>query len=94
MEAKVAAIASASAPGLRPKPRTHVVRIDPAPEAMTPDPVELRLVIEEDEAGGGYVYKTINRATGEIVQQLPRAEVLKLKHAVKYEAGTIVRAGA
>jgi len=36
------------------------------------DEAELRLVIEEDEASGAYVYKTVNRRTGEVVQQLPR----------------------
>jgi flagellar protein FlaG len=60
----------------------------------TPDPVDLRLIIEEDQASGSYVYKTINRATGEVVQQLPRAEILKLKDQISYVAGGVVRTKA
>jgi flagellar protein FlaG len=54
----------------------------------------VRLVIEEDQATGAYVYKTINRETGEVIQQLPRAEVLKLKEDPSYAAGTIIRTKA
>jgi flagellar protein FlaG len=54
----------------------------------------MRLVIEEDKAAGSYVYKTINRLTGEVVQQLPRDQVLKLREALEYEAGDVVRAKA
>jgi len=54
----------------------------------------MRLVIEEDKASGTYVYKTVNRRTGEVVQQLPREQVLKLREALHYEAGSIVRAKA
>jgi flagellar protein FlaG len=95
MDSKVAAIASASDPG---KSRAQAsVRTAPggeAPEATGPEPVEMRLVIEEDHASGSYVYKTINRATGEVLQQLPRAEVLKLREELKYAAGTIIRTEA
>ena len=54
----------------------------------------MRLVIEEDKASGSYVYKTVNRRTGEVVQQLPREQILKLREALNYEAGSIVRAKA
>jgi flagellar protein FlaG len=54
----------------------------------------MRLVIEEDKASGTYVYKTVNRRTGEILQQLPREQILKLRDALTYEAGHIVRAQA
>jgi flagellar protein FlaG len=58
------------------------------------DEAELRLVIEEDEATGAYVYKTVNRRTGEVVQQLPREEVLKLARHVDYHAGGVIRTKA
>jgi flagellar protein FlaG len=64
------------------------------PVAKGPDPVEMRLVIEMDQASGSFVYKTINRLTGEVVQQLPRAEVLKLRDAGQYTAGTVIRTKA
>ena len=56
--------------------------------------MDLRLVIEEDKAAGSYVYKTIDRRTGEVIQQLPRDQVLRLREALDYEAGDVVRAKA
>lgn len=55
-----------------------------------PDEAEMRLVIELDKASGSYVYKTINRLTGEVLSQLPRAEVLKLRDEVQYAAGDVI----
>ena len=54
----------------------------------------MRLVIEEDKASGSYVYKTIDSRTGEVLQQLPRDQVLKLRDEVAYEAGNVVRTKA
>ncbi|TAL38578.1 flagellar protein FlaG [Phenylobacterium sp.] len=55
-----------------------------------PDEAEMRLVIELDKASGSYVYKTINRLTGEVLSQLPRAEVLKLRNEAQYAAGDVI----
>ncbi len=55
-----------------------------------PAPADLRLIIEEDQVHGGYVYKTLDRATGEIVKQFPREEVLRIGAEEDYEAGEIV----
>ena len=63
-------------------------------EPTGPDVAEMRLVIEMDQASGSFIYKTINRLTGEVVQQLPRAEVLKLRDAGQYTAGTVIRTKA
>lgn len=54
----------------------------------------MRLVIEEDKASGSYVYKTVNRLTGEVLMQFPRDAVLKLRERVDYEAGAVIRAKA
>ena len=54
----------------------------------------MRLVIEEDQASGSFVYKTINRLTGEVVQQFPRAEVLKLRSQAQYAAGSVIKTEA
>jgi len=35
------------------------------------------LVIEKDEITGGFVYKSIDRETGEVIKQYPREEVLR-----------------
>lgn len=75
----------------RPEP-TGVNALPPAP--TSPDPADLRLVIEEDKATNSYVYKTVNRLTGEVIQQLPRDQILKLREQLDYEAGAVVRAKA
>ena len=59
-----------------------------------PDEAEMRLVIEMDKASGLYVYKTINRLTGEVLSQLPRAEVLKLRSEPQYTAGDVFKTEA
>lgn len=55
------------------------------------DSADLRLVIEQDQASGGYVYKTVNRLTGEVVLSLPRDDVLRLREDSHYAAGSVVR---
>jgi flagellar protein FlaG len=96
MESKVAAFAATPDPTFGQQPPT--ARPDPGPvrERATPitDPVDLRLVIEEDEASGTYVYKTVNRRTGEVVLQLPRDQVLRLRQDTGYVAGHVIRAKA
>ena len=64
------------------------------PAADIQDAVDFRLVIEEDAASGSYIYKTLDRRTGEVIQQFPRDEVLKLKETKDYSAGSIVNARA
>ena len=69
------------------------------PSAPTPDPAatagpatsDLRLVIEDDTKAGCFVYKTINWRTGEIVQQLPREQLIKLREADYYAAGSVIK---
>ena len=56
---------------------------------VTPEP-DLRLVIEEAGVAGEFVYKTIDRRSGEVVLQLPREEVLRLREADSYEAGDLI----
>ena len=51
---------------------------------------DLRLVIEEDANTGSFVYKTLDRRTGEVVQQLPRDAVLKLQSDGGYTPGQVV----
>ena len=66
----------------------------PAPVVPSTDPVDLRLIIEEDKASGSYIYKTVNRVTGEVIQQLPREEVLRMRDGSSYVAGVVVRTKA
>ncbi|MCY1647457.1 hypothetical protein OVA11_10435 [Caulobacter sp. SL161] len=54
-----------------------------------PQPGDLRLVIEHDDASGAYVYKTVDRRTGETLQQFPREEILKMRDGPDYESGDV-----
>ncbi|WP_062098537.1 MULTISPECIES: flagellar protein FlaG [unclassified Caulobacter] len=54
-----------------------------------PQPGDLRLVIEHDEASGEFVYKTVDRRTGETLQQFPREEVLRMRDGADYESGDV-----
>ncbi|OYU71678.1 MAG: hypothetical protein CFE28_11260 [Alphaproteobacteria bacterium PA2] len=54
------------------------------------DEADLRLVIEEDR--GSYIYKTINRTTGETLAQYPREDIVKMREASDYTAGSVVNA--
>ncbi|HEX4197912.1 MAG TPA: hypothetical protein VHZ26_10755 [Caulobacteraceae bacterium] len=75
---------------------------DPAPQpapaaaaqASGPAPADLRLVIEDDQAAGCFVYKTIDWRTGQVVQQLPREQLLKLRESDSYLAGDVIKTKA
>jgi len=54
-----------------------------------PLPGDLRLVIEQDGDTGDYIYKTVDRRTGETLQQFPREEILKLREASGYATGRV-----
>jgi flagellar protein FlaG len=49
-----------------------------------------RLVIEEGPQAGSFIYKTLDRITGEVVRQLPREQVIDLMQAAQYSAGTVI----
>lgn len=59
------------------------------PVAAGPQPGDLRLVIEQDSASGTYVYKTVDRRTGDVLQQFPREDVLRFKQAEHYDPGEV-----
>jgi flagellar protein FlaG len=48
-----------------------------------------RLVIEEGPQAGTFIYKTMDRVTGEVVKQLPREQVVDLMRAADYSAGAV-----
>ena len=54
-----------------------------------PQPGDLRLVIEQIGDIGDYVYKTVDRRTGETLQQFPREEIVKLREASRYHTGDV-----
>lgn len=66
----------------------------PTVAVQPPAPADVRLVIEEDPAHGTYIYKTIDRRTGEVIQSLPRESLLRLSNDEAYSSGALVRASA
>ena len=70
----------------------------PPPSTASPpalaDPADLRLVIEDDQAAGCFVYKTIDWRTGEVVQQIPREQILKMREEPAYLAGDVIKTKA
>jgi flagellar protein FlaG len=57
--------------------------------ASGPQPGDLRLVIEQDPSSGTFVYKTVDRRTGDVLQQFPREDVLRFKQAEHYDPGEV-----
>ena len=55
---------------------------------------DVRLIIEDDQAAGGFVYTTVDRRTGAVIRQLPRDGLLKLGEAADYAAGALIRTRA
>tara|TARA_R110002167_G_scaffold14667_11_gene59199 strand:+ start:3880 stop:4182 length:303 start_codon:yes stop_codon:yes gene_type:complete len=53
-----------------------------------------RLVIEEGSREGSFVYKTLDRLTGEVIRQLPREQVAELKGQAGYAAGAVIDTSA
>ncbi len=97
MSTKIGAVAPMSDPGsgafLKPQPG-GIGAAAAGKTGQTHDPADLRLVIEPDGKTGAYVYKTLDRRTGEVVNQFPREEVLRLQEDERYRAGRVVDAKA
>ena len=95
METKATKLASISDQTRNRQPSHAPSAPDTAPLAVRiaagdENQADLRLVIEEQ--GGSYVYKTVDRRTGDIVAQYPREELLKMREEDDYAAGTVIRA--
>ncbi len=70
--------------------------VDPAPVAPPAppaddrdDPSRLRLIIEAT-GRGRFIYKILDRVTGEVIRQLPREEVERLKADPTYRGGKVI----
>jgi len=55
---------------------------------------ELRLTVDKDPDTGGWVYRAINRYTGEVVSQLPHETVMQMQKSQRYQAGSVIRTEA
>jgi flagellar protein FlaG len=60
------------------------------PQTPSQDPADYQLVIQDDKAAGSFVYMTIDRRTGQVVSQLPREEVIKMREAFDYASGAVI----
>lgn len=65
-----------------PAPQPAALPVAPAPD--------LRLNIDRDQASGEFVYKFVDPQTGQVIAQIPDAEMLKLRAAAEYSAGRVV----
>ena len=63
--------------------------VKPAAPSVADKIVDYRLVIEEDPVTGSFIYKTVDRRTGEVVNQFPREQVLRLKESEAYSPGKV-----
>lgn len=61
----------------------------PKPPIQSNDAGRYRLTIEEGP--GGFVYKTRDRVTGEVIRQLPREDVVKMRHSPAYGPGELIK---
>jgi flagellar protein FlaG len=91
MKATIAPALSIQDPGVYPTPPVPAVDARPASEAPRQN-ADLRLVIEEDPVSGTFVYKTLDRRTGEIVKQFPREDMVRLKDTAGYAPGAVIDA--
>lgn len=87
-------VAASPTPAHAPEP-SEGAKVVPAIEAPAPpvdngpQPGDLRLVIEQDGNSGEYIYKTVDRRTGETLNQFPREQILKLRLAEAYHSGDV-----
>jgi len=56
-----------------------------------PPEYTLRLTVDKDPRTGEWVYKAIDRYTGQVVRQMPRQELLDMKHSSTYETGSFIK---
>lgn len=76
------------------QPQQQVQQPAPAPAEPPPTAMNLdtRLVIEEDKQTRTFIYKTLDRETGEVLQQFPREQVLRLRQDPSYTPGQVLKA--
>ncbi len=88
---------SASSTGTAPPPSAGSAGSSGGQEAPTGNQTplsenpDLGLEIQDDQAAGAYVYKTIDRRTGAVVSQWPTEQLLRLREAPSYAAGSLIR---
>jgi flagellar protein FlaG len=75
--------AATAAPAAEAKPtRTHIETAQPVEPVVNVQP-GTRLTITKDEAANTFVYRSINRDTGEVMWQYPVEQVLRMAHRLR-----------
>ena len=92
MKATIAPALSIQDPGAFQAPPPADRHPAPPPPVASRQNADLRLIIVEDQATGTFVYKTLDRRTGEIVKQFPREQVMRLRETPGYEPGNVIDA--
>ncbi|WP_155847739.1 flagellar biosynthesis protein FlaG [Asticcacaulis benevestitus] len=54
----------------------------------------LRLTVDKDPKTGDWVYKAIDRYTGEVVRVMPRQELVEMRKSTSYKAGSVINTDA
>ena len=86
------AVVSAAASGSAPKQDDKSdLGQDKSRDKEAPPEYTLRLTIDKDPKTGKWVYKAIDRYTGEVVRQMPRQELLDMQHSSHYQAGSVIK---
>jgi flagellar protein FlaG len=90
---------TSNVPAPRSDPAVAVARVTAQAAVTTPLPAppaspDLRLNIDHDPASGSFVYKFVNPTTGQVIQQIPSEELLKLRAAAEYAAGRVINTKA
>jgi flagellar protein FlaG len=83
------------ATSVAPVAASNDVAFKPSPAAQEAErSARYRLVIEEGPSAGTFVYKTLDRVTGEVVRQLPRESVVEMLKGDGYSAGAVIDTSA
>jgi len=61
----------------------------PSVPAYIDEPLAYRLVIDKDPVSGTFIYRTVDRMSGETVAQFPNQEIVRLRDSADYKAGTV-----
>lgn len=62
----------------------------PGAEALS-STAETRLVIEQDQRSGSFIYKTVDPRSHEVLSQYPTEDLLKLRERPDYVPGAVVQ---
>ena len=65
--------------------------VEPQPRQIQADNDAGRYRLTIEEGPEGFVYKTLDRVTGEVIRQLPREDVVKMRHSPAYGPGELIR---